>query len=132
MIPASARPSVLQIRSALGRLQELPGWFPTVQRVMTLAVDPRVDAFQLEVGLAVDPAVLARVLAFANSRYFSLPESVDDIRRAVGVITHDQLRVLLRLVLITGFLDSLSKDEDVRISVETRGSPQVVVYATRA
>ena len=118
MISAPTRPSPLQIRSALGRLQELPGWFPTVQRVMTLAVDPRVDAFQIEVGLAVDPTVSARVLAFANSRYFGLPESVDDIRRAVGVITHDRLRVLLRLVLITGFLDSLSKDlpraEDLR------------------
>ena len=112
------RPSALQIRSALGRLQELPGWFPTVRRVMTLAVDPRVDAFQLEVGLAVDPAVSARVLALADSRYFALPEPVEDIRHAVGLLSHDQLRVLLRLVLISGFLDSLAKDlpraEDLR------------------
>ena len=118
MFSAPTRPSVLQIRSALGRLQELPGWFPTVQRVMTLAVDPRVDAFQLEVGLAVDPTVSARVLAFAGSRYFGLPEPAGDIRRAVGLLSHDRLRALLRLVLISGFLDSLAKDlpraEDLR------------------
>ncbi len=115
---AQARPSALQIRSALGRLQELPGWFPTVQRVMTLAVDPQVDAFQLEVGLAVDPTVSARVLALADSRYFGLPEPADNIRRAVGLLRHDRLRALLRLVLISGFLDSLSLDlpwaEDLR------------------
>ena len=118
ILSTTTRPSALQIRSALGRLQELPGWFPTVQRVMTLAVDPRVDAFQLEVGLSVDPTVSARVLAFANSPYFKLPEPAADIWRAVALLSHDRLRILLRLVLISGFLDSLSQDlapaEDLR------------------
>ena len=106
--PAVPKPA--RIRAAIRSLQELPGWFPTVQKVLTLAVDPRADPFQLEVGLTVEPSVASRVLTLANSPYFGTEPAVETIPEAITALGHKRLRELLRLVLVSGLLDSLASD----------------------
>ena len=107
---APVAPTPARIRAAIRSLQELPGWFPTVQRVLTLAVDPRADSFQLEVGLTVEPSVASRALLLANSPYFGVDPAAETVSRAVAALGHKRLRELLRLVLVSGLVDSLSGD----------------------
>ena len=109
--PAAPKPA--RIRAAIRSLQELPGWFPTVQKVLTLAVDPRADPFQLEVGLTVEPSVASRVLVLANSPYFGAEPAAETIPEAITALGHKRLRELLRLVLVSGLLDSLANDGPV-------------------
>ena len=106
--PAVPKPA--RIRAAIQSLQELPGWFPTIQRVLTLAVDPRADPFQLEVGLSVEPLVACRVLVLANSPYFGAEPAAETIPEAITALGHKRLRELLHLVLVSGLLDSLASD----------------------
>ena len=110
---APAAPTPARIRAAIRSLQELPGWFPTVQRVLTLAVDPRADPFQLEVGLTVEPSVASRVLVLANSPYFGVEPAAETVPQAVTTLGHKRLRELLRLVLVSGLVDSLAGDGPV-------------------
>ena len=117
--PAPAAPKPARIRAAIRSLQELPGWFPIVQRVLTLAVDPRADPFQLEVGLTVEPAVASRVLVLANSPYFGVERAAETIPDAITALGHKRLRELLRLVLVSGLVDSLASDD--RLMEEIRG-----------
>ncbi len=105
-----AVPTPARIRAAIGSLQELPGWFPTVQKVLTLAVDPRADPFQLEVGLTVEPSLASRVLVLANSPYFGIEPEAKTIPEAIAALGHGRLRELLRLVLVSGLVDSLADE----------------------
>lgn len=122
--PAAPKPA--RIRAAIRSLQELPGWFPTVQRVLTLAVDPRADPFQLEVGLTVEPSVASRVLLLANSQYFGAEPAAETIPEAIAALSHKRLRELLRLVLVSGLLDSLASEgramEEIRKTSTATGA----------
>ncbi len=108
-----APPTPNRLRSAIRSLQELPGWYPTVQKVLTLAIDPRADAFQIEVGLTVEPSLAARALKLANSPYLGVEPAATTIPEAIAALGHKRLRELLRLLLVSGLVDSLAGEGPV-------------------
>jgi len=130
-----AAPTPARIRAAIRRLQELPGWFPTVQKSLTLSVDPRADPYQLQVGLTVDPSVASRVLALANSPYFDVEPAAKTIPEVIAGLDHKQLRELLRLLLVSGLLDSLAgegavMDEIRKMSTATGAAAYQIARST--
>lgn len=68
-------------------------------RVIELADDRRASMHDIADVISVDPGLSARLLKLVNSAYYSLPQQVDNLSRAVQVVGTDSLR---NLALATG------------------------------
>ena len=123
--PSTRRPlGRVRVRRAIAELHDLPGSFPTAEKALRLAVDPRTGTAQLQRVLSGDQAMAARILKLANSPYFGVISEVKTISMAINLIGYAKLRVLLRHILVSGLFDSLSADRP--------GSQQIREMSTAA
>ena len=105
---------------------------------LTAAIFPPLIAVYVANRLRPDPAAEIALYALTFIATIALSVFFDKWEPLMGLgQVGDRLRLKLRgegisIEKVEDQLVGFGPDEDVRISVETRGSPQVVVYATRA
>ena len=99
---AEAKPTspVERILSKAGELSVLP---QVVCQVVEAASNQDTSAKTLEATTQVDPGFSAKLIAQANSAYFSLPNKVSSIREAVMFLGLDEIR---RIAMTVGVFDN--------------------------
>lgn len=98
-------------RSKLEALIENAGDLPTLpavaSRVVSVVLDNRSAACDLEGIVALDPVLSGSVLRMANSAYFGLPEKVTDLHKAIVLLGFSAIRNLT----LTACLKSMYRPE---------------------
>ncbi len=74
------------VRAKLARADTL-AVFPTAAvRILQVVDDPRTNLVDMERAVALDPVLTGQVLKLANSAYFGLTRTIDDLRQALFVL----------------------------------------------
>ncbi len=76
------------------KIDSIPSLPQVTNRVVTLVNKPETDARDLGRAIRSDPALTARVLKFANSRYYGHSGKVTSTRRAVTLLGFNTVRSL--------------------------------------
>ena len=87
---------IADLARGVSTLASLPN---VCHRVIELADDRHASAHDIADVISVDPGLSARLLKLVNSAYYTLPQQVDNLSRAVQVVGTDALR---NLALATG------------------------------
>lgn len=96
---------VKQIVANIRNLPTPPIVFHQIQKVMN---DPDVNANQVALILAEDPAMSVKVLKLTNSAFYGLPREVDSVKHAVVIVG---LEAIKNLVLSASVLDMFKGKE---------------------
>jgi len=127
--------SLEQILAESGDPLPLP---QVVFRIGQLTANPKATAVDLERLIGIDPALAARVLALANSNYYSLAGQISSLHEAVVFLGIKTLRDMA--VAITGFNQFLGRGDAPalarrslwRHSVDTAQCARIVIGALPA
>ena len=104
-----------ELRGLIEARVDLPPLPQTAARLRELIADADVDLDAVAQVIEEDPALAAKVLAFANSAYFGLSEEVSSITRAIMTLG---LSGVYNLVLQTEVFEKYIKPSDVEFAFE--------------
>lgn len=102
IIDLSARPALGNMFRRMGELTTLPS---AAQRVMALVSDASSTATDLLAVVEGDPVLAAKVLRRVNSAYYSLRNSVADLRSAISLLGFREIRNLALTVYLARIFD---------------------------
>lgn len=83
------------IDKLLRRLEKLHSSPAVALRVLEITRDPEFDIAQVKKCLESDPSLTATVLRLVNSSYYSLPQRVTEIERAIAYLGRRSLRLTM-------------------------------------
>lgn len=83
----------LAIDQLLRRLEKLHSSPAVALRILEIMRDPDFDYSEVTACLERDPSLTAAVLRLVNSSYYSLPNKVTEIQRAIAYLGHRSLRL---------------------------------------
>lgn len=93
-----------QLTDKLSTIRELPTFPTTALEVMRLASDSETSVAELSKIVSRDPALSARILRVANSKYYGLAKKISTIEWAIVALGFETLRkTVLSLTLIDLF-----------------------------
>lgn len=87
----------------------MPPLSVSVTKIMELSRDPAVDAKKLNDVISIDPVLTGKVLKLINSAYYSMPNQVTSLVRAVVMLGVNTIK---NLVISTGVMSTISKGEN--------------------
>lgn len=87
-------------------IQDMPPLSVSVSRILELSKNPKVDAKMLNDVISVDPVLTGRVLKLANSAYYSLPNRVTSLVRAIVMLG---INTIKNLVISTGVIFAVNQ-----------------------
>jgi HD-like signal output (HDOD) protein len=92
-------------------IQDMPPLSVSVSRILELSKNPKVDAKMLNDVISVDPVLTGKVLKLVNSAYYSLPNRVTSLVRAIVMLG---INTIKNLVISTGVISAVNqkKSED--------------------
>lgn len=124
---AEAEPTspVERILSKAGELSVLP---QVVCQVVEAASNQDTSAKTLEATIQVDPGFSAKLIAQANSAYFSLPNKVSSIREAVMFLGLDEIRRIAMTVGVFDMFVGKTDEESLRRRAWWRHSLDTAVF----
>lgn len=96
----------LTVEQLLRRLEKLHSSPAVALRVLEITRDPEYDTSEVTACLEHDPSLTAAVLRLVNSSYYSLPNRVTEIQRAIAYLGRRSLRLT---VLGFGLTKALSQ-----------------------
>jgi HD-like signal output (HDOD) protein len=105
-VPNSDSDLSVSIEQLLRRLEKLHSSPAVALRVLEITRDPEYDASEVTACLEHDPSLTAAVLRLVNSSYYSLPNRVTEIQRAISCLGRRSLRLT---VLGFGLTKALSQ-----------------------
>lgn len=86
------------------RIHTVPSLPEVVMQVCRLVNDPHASAAQINAIMVKDPAMAAKMLRMVNSVYYSLPEPVNDLERAILVLGFKTVRsIALSVSVLNAF-----------------------------
>ncbi|MFN0089624.1 MAG: HDOD domain-containing protein [Acidimicrobiales bacterium] len=83
-----------QVERLLAAMEQLPSRANAALRVLWLADDPTTSLADLAAAVEADPALTARLLALANSAYYSPRSHVSNVSRAITVLGFATVRTV--------------------------------------
>lgn len=95
----------------LSRLDDLPAFPKTVQRILATVDDPESNMTTLAHLVAHDPAITARVYAAAHKAAIERDRSVDDIYTATSLVGMRAVREIALFFSMAGFIQELAGDQ---------------------
>lgn len=81
------------IDQLLQRLEKLHSSPAVALRILEITRDPEYDPYEVTACLERDPSLTATVLRLVNSSYYSLPQRVTEIQRAIAYLGRRSLRL---------------------------------------
>lgn len=104
-------PMQITREEVLSRLDALPAFPKTVQRILATVDDPESNMAALANLVAHDPAIAARVFAVAHKAAMERDRSIDDIYTATSLIGMQAVREIALFFSLSGFLHELAGDQ---------------------
>lgn len=86
-------------------IQSMPPLPVSVSKIMELSRDPKVDAQKLNNIISIDPVLTGKVLKLINSAYYSLPNRITSLVRAIIMLG---INTIKNLVLSTAVVSAVS------------------------
>jgi putative nucleotidyltransferase with HDIG domain len=104
MIPASREELLAQIQTYIDRM---PSLSTTVTKVIEVCNQPNTSPNDLNRVISLDPVLTGQVLKLINSAYYSLPNQVTTLTRAIIMLG---LNTVKNLAISTAVLDAIKKE----------------------
>ncbi len=76
-------------------IQNMPALSTSISKILELSKNPKVDARMLNDIICVDPVLTGRVLKLINSAYYSLPNKVTSLVRAIVMLGVNTIKNLV-------------------------------------
>lgn len=83
----------------------MPPLSVSVSKIMELSRDPKVDAKKLNDVISIDPVLTGKVLKLINSAYYSLPNQVTSLVRAIVMLG---INTIKNLVISAGVMTTIN------------------------
>lgn len=90
-------------------IQDMPPLSVSVSRILELSKNPKVDAKMLNDVISVDPVLTGKVLKLVNSAYYSMPNRVTSLVRAIVMLG---INTIKNLVISTGVISAVNQKKD--------------------
>jgi HD-like signal output (HDOD) protein len=90
-------------------IHKLPPLSPTVGKILQVCNDPRTSPVDLNQVIGLDPVLMGKVMRLINSAYYSLPNQVTSLVRAIIMLG---INTVKNLALSTAVLGSLGKQDN--------------------
>lgn len=90
-------------------IQDMPPLSVSVSRILELSKNPKVDAKMLNDVISVDPVLTGKVLKLVNSAYYSMPNRVTSLVRAIVMLG---INTIKNLVISTGVISAVNKRQN--------------------
>jgi putative nucleotidyltransferase with HDIG domain len=90
-------------------IQNMPPLPTSVSKVLEIAKNPKADAAELNNVITLDPVLTGKVLKLINSAYYSLPNQVTSIVRAIIMLG---INTVKNLVLSTAVISSIKNKDN--------------------
>lgn len=87
-------------------IQDMPPLSISVSKIVELSKNPKVDAKMLNDIISVDPVLTGKVLKLINSAYYSLPNKVTSLIRAIVMLG---INTIKNLVISTGVVSAMKQ-----------------------
>lgn len=113
-----------QIRDFIDRM---PSLSTTVTKVMEVCNQPNTSPNDLNRVISLDPVLTGQVLKLINSAYYSLPNQVTSLTRAIIMLG---LNTVKNLALSTAILGTLGKEKSRCLSMDTFWTHSICVGVT--
>jgi len=104
MISASREELLSKIQTYIGRM---PSLSTTVMKVMEVCNQPNTSPNDLNRVISLDPVLTGQVLKLINSAYYSLPNQVTTLTRAIIMLG---LNTVKNLAISTAVIDAIDKE----------------------
>ncbi|MDM7920645.1 MAG: HDOD domain-containing protein [Methanosarcina sp.] len=98
----------LKIKQIQTYISKMPSLSTTVSKVLEICNSPTTSPGDLNKVISLDPVLAGKVLKLINSAYYSLPDQVASLTRAIILLG---LNTVKNLALSTAILENLTKDE---------------------
>ncbi|HUW32672.1 MAG TPA: HDOD domain-containing protein [Planctomycetota bacterium] len=95
--------SVVELRSLLAGIGDLPGLSATIQRACNLAEFPNASAADLAALIEYDPALAERLLRLANSAFYGTVRRISSVKEAIVKLGFSTVH---SLAITTGAMDT--------------------------
>lgn len=89
-------------------IQDMPPLSVSVSRILELSKNPKVDAKMLNDVISVDPVLTGKVLKLVNSAYYSMPNRVTSLVRAIVMLG---INTIKNLVVSTGVISAVNQKQ---------------------
>ncbi len=90
-------------------IQDMPPLSVSVSRILELSKNPKVDAKMLNDVISVDPVLTGKVLKLVNSAYYSMPNRVTSLVRAIVMLG---INTIKNLVISTGVISAVNQKKE--------------------
>jgi HD-like signal output (HDOD) protein len=91
----------LALEKLFARIGEVASLPAAAERVLRITENENADANELCEAIQNDPVLVARVLRRLNSSYYSLSQKISDLKTAVNLLGHREIRNLALTVFIS-------------------------------
>ena len=122
---------VLNTKDHFGRIQKyidkMPSLSTTVTKVLEICNQPNTSPNDLNRVISLDPVLTGQVLKLINSAYYSLPNKVTSLTRAIIVLG---LNTVKNLAFSTAILGALSKNQSRALAMDEFWSHSICVGVT--
>lgn len=106
---------MMAMEEILGSVDKLPPLSPTIAKVVEVANNPQSSPNEMSNVIKMDPVLTAKVLKLVNSAYFSLPDQVTSLNRAIILLG---LNTIKNLALSTAVIGQFSKPKSTRLDMK--------------
>jgi len=90
-------------------IQNMPPLPITVSKILEITKNPNVSAQELNNIISIDPVLTGRILKLINSAYYSLPNQITSIVRAIVMLG---INTVKNLALSTSIVNTINKREN--------------------
>ncbi|MBN2544400.1 MAG: HDOD domain-containing protein [Spirochaetes bacterium] len=90
-------------------IQNMPPLPITVSKILEITKNPNVSAQELNNIISIDPVLTGRILKLINSAYYSLPNQITSIVRAIVMLG---INTVKNLALSTSIVNTINKKEN--------------------
>ncbi len=103
---------IAKIESSVSKMPSLP---TTVAKILQICNDPRTSPSDLNQVIGLDPVLMGKVLRLINSAYYSLPNQITSLVRAIIMLG---INTVKNLALSTAVLGNLSKGTSTVLNLD--------------
>ena len=97
-------------------IQKMPSLSTTVSKILEICRDPKTSPTDLNRVISIDPVLMGRVMRLINSAYYSLPNKITSLIRAITMLG---INTVKNLALSTAVLASIgSKDNFAALDMD--------------
>lgn len=107
--------TMFPVDKIISQIDKLPSLPTSVGKVIEVANNPKASPVELSNVIKIDPVLTAKVLKLVNSAYFSLPDQITNLNRAIILLG---INTIKNLAISTAVVGQFSKTKHKRFDID--------------